>query len=200
MKEKDLESLASKAKEYGASSANPIQAADVMVDERVRLKCLVPRCEHYSRNLMCPPNLPGLDEMRKTLSRYKFGIVLQFPIGLNQGQVSKEFKGKNVGELMEEKDYRKRMRASMKAMMESLARLEKDALSMGYPFAAALSGGCCSLCDDCAGPGGECRHPFLSRPSMEAMGIDAAATARKAGLEVLWPPKEPLWTCLLLVD
>ena len=46
-------------KKKGASEVRVIKAADVIVDERVRLKCQVPICDSYGKNLMCPPYLPS---------------------------------------------------------------------------------------------------------------------------------------------
>ena len=42
-------------KKKGASEVRIISAADVIVDERVRLKCQIPICDSYGKNLMCPP-------------------------------------------------------------------------------------------------------------------------------------------------
>ena len=51
--------LIDRAHALGADRAAPLPAASVVVDERVRLKCRVPRCSSYGRNLMCPPHVPG---------------------------------------------------------------------------------------------------------------------------------------------
>jgi len=46
-----------------------IDIEDIVVDERVRLKCRIPLCDSFDRNLMCPPRLPSLDEFRQALSQ-----------------------------------------------------------------------------------------------------------------------------------
>jgi predicted metal-binding protein len=200
MQRREHSALIDKARSLGAVEAVVMSASDVVVDERVRLKCQIPRCANYSRNLMCPPNVPSLDEFRRALARYHHAILLQFPIGTTEKEVKGKLKGKKLEKLAGQEAYRQLMRDSMKSMLESLAALEKEALYGGYYLALALSGGTCALCDECAGPGGACRHPFMSRPSMEAMGIDVVGTARNAGLVVEFPPKEPRWVCILLVD
>ena len=72
-----------------------------------------------------------------------------------------------------------------------------------FVCAAALSAGCCPLCDECVGPDPKerCRHPFVARPSMEAVGIDVVATAANAGMDIEFPPRgKAVWTGLLLIE
>ena len=192
--------LVEKAKALGAVEVVEIDASRVIVDERVRLKCQIPRCAHFGQNLQCPPFVPSLDEFRRALAKYHHAILLQFPIGTSEKEIEAKMKGKSIEKLEKDKDYKELMRSSMRTMITSLGELEKTALYSGYRLALALSGGICALCDECVGPGGECRHPFVSRPSMEALGIDVVGTAMNAGLVVEFPPKEPRWVCLLLVD
>ncbi|MDR0767422.1 MAG: DUF2284 domain-containing protein, partial [Methanosarcinales archaeon] len=63
------------ALDAGAVEALYIDAKDVVVDDRVRLKCFAPLCRHYG-DLVCPPNVPTPDEFRKYLSLYRFAILL----------------------------------------------------------------------------------------------------------------------------
>jgi len=56
--------------------------------------------------------------------------------------------------------------------------LEREIFLAGYYKAFGLGAGPCHLCKDCALDKG-CRHPDTARPSMEAVGIDVYATARK---------------------
>jgi predicted metal-binding protein len=199
----DLEKLTKSALEYGAYSARIIPASQVVVDPRVRMKCSIPVCENYGRNRMCPPNIISVEEFSRALAAYKWAIVVQFRIGYDEEEIKRRYEGKDLASLMKEKDYADSLTKGMRDMLHTLAKLERDALYMGHYLAAALSGGCCRLCDECVGPGADkrCRHPFQARPSIEAMGVDAVATARNAGLAVEFPAKEhPTWTALLLVD
>jgi predicted metal-binding protein len=59
---KDFEKLRLNAVKYGASKAAMILARDVVVDPRVRLKCMIPVCAGYGVNLMCPPNVMTPEE------------------------------------------------------------------------------------------------------------------------------------------
>jgi predicted metal-binding protein len=194
--QENLVQLCTRARELGADRAVAMLASDVVVDDRVRMKCLVPRCEHYGNNLMCPPNLPSVDEFRKALSLYKIAILVQCRI-----ENIPMPEGKELTQLAIDKSYRAAMAQSMKAMSEILSAMEKECLGMGYRFAMGLGGGACAYCAQCVGPGGTCRHPFKARPSIEAMGVDVVATAAKAGAPVQFPAKEEaVWTALLLVD
>jgi predicted metal-binding protein len=193
--QENLIHLCRRAQELGAHRSVAMLAEDVMVDDRVRLKCLVPRCEHYGSNLMCPPNLPSLEEFRRALALYKVAIVVQCRIADIPMLDSKE-----LPQLATDKPYRAAMARSMREMADILGALEKECLGMGYRFSMGLGGGACCYCAQCVGPGGECRHPFKARPSIEAMGVDVVATAAKAGVPIRFPATDPVWTGLLLVD
>ena len=90
--------LIDKAHELGADRAAPLPAASVVVDERVRLKCRVPRCSSYGRNLMCPPHVPGPDETRAALARYADVLIVQQDIAVTQVQVDAALDGKTYAE------------------------------------------------------------------------------------------------------
>lgn len=70
----DLETLRQEAIELGVSMAEVIPAEWVEIDERVRLKCSVPLCPQYDKNLYCLPRGASLDLMRKAISRYTWAL------------------------------------------------------------------------------------------------------------------------------
>jgi predicted metal-binding protein len=185
--EKNLHAIILLLKEQGASDIVLINSADIIVDERVRLKCQVPVCDSYNKNLMCPPYVPSLAEFRKTLKKYKQGILLQ---------VSAELNEKYANAPTEE------VFLPAKKLHELVNVGEKEAFTAGFRFAAGFIGGCCRLCDECVAVHGgtHCRFPFKARPSMEAMGIDVMATVEKAGLPVTFPISSRVtWTGLILL-
>ena len=184
---KILDNIMSMLKERGASAAVLANIADIVVDERVRLKCRVPVCDSYNKNLMCPPYVPSVAEFREALKNYRQAILLQ------------------VSALLQE-TYTNAPREEVfipAGKLHELVNLgEREAFAAGFRFAAGFIGGCCSLCDECiAAQGGtSCRVPFKARPSMEAMGIDVIATAEKAGLSVAFPIEDKVtWTGLILL-
>jgi len=60
----DLERYCAKALELGATKARIITAGQVPVDERVTLKCQIPRCFGYGTGAHCPPNTLKPAELR----------------------------------------------------------------------------------------------------------------------------------------
>ena len=181
--EKTVERLQREAIQLGATKAKVIPSSSVVIDERVRLKCLIPLCDKYNQNLMCPPNLPSVEEFRKSLKKYSKAMYVQLAFE-KQGKVSKA----------EIRRYGLRLH-------KIIHELERKALSLGYPLAAGLIGGSCKLCRKCVGPAGLCKHSLMARPSMEGMGIDVIQTAKKIGLSFDFSSQNRLfWNGLLLID
>jgi len=174
-------------KKKGASEVKIIKASDVIVDERVRLKCQVPICDSYGKNLMCPPYLPSVMDFRDALARYDRALLVQLSVPLH-----KKTKGKA-----------KEVFDPARVLHELINLGERLCFEAGFRFATGLIGGCCRLCEVCIvmEPEGHCRHPFRARPSMEAMGIDVIGTLEKAGLPLLrFPVQEKVvWTGLILL-
>jgi len=80
MKSEDVkyfEELTDIARKYGATDARIIPARMVVIDERVRLKCEVPRCAGYGHYLTCPPYVMPVETFRRILSRYKRCLLVQ---------------------------------------------------------------------------------------------------------------------------
>ncbi|NPV05025.1 MAG: DUF2284 domain-containing protein [Syntrophaceae bacterium] len=174
-------------KKKGASEVRVIKASDVIVDERVRLKCQVPICDSYGKNLMCPPYLPSVMDFRDALARYDRALLVQLSVPLHR---------KAKGRAKEVFD-------PARVLHELINLGERLCFEAGFRFAAGLIGGCCRLCETCIAlePEGHCRHPFRARPSMEAMGIDVIGTLENAGLPLLrFPVQEKVtWTGLILL-
>lgn len=173
----DLEQLCLKAKELGATDAKVITADQVIIDERVRMKCTYPKCAAYGTNAHCPPHAPDLDMARKVVSRYRYGVMytLQAP--------SSAFAG---AEAANQKLYADAMRD-----LNSIAgEIEAAAFYMGYYLALGFSAGPCKSIF-CAGvecsaliPGRGCRAKMRSRGSMEGFGMDVFGMATRAGWDI----------------
>jgi predicted metal-binding protein len=73
----DLESYRSLALELGASDAVIIPAISITVDERVRLKCTIPRCPRAGETPNCPPYAPDLELVRQAINRYSQAILFK---------------------------------------------------------------------------------------------------------------------------
>jgi predicted metal-binding protein len=205
--EQHARELCERAVELGARAARPLPAGDVVVDSRVTLKCRVPLCAGYGRNLMCPPFAPTAAEFAAALRRYTVALVVQQAIPLTAADVRRRYRGKGIDELQGSMAYQRALAASQNAFAGVMGALEREALDLGHAFAAAFGGGECRLCEACvaAATGTStsepCRKPFQARPSMEAVGVDVLATAAAAGLPLQMPATDdPVWTGLLLLD
>ncbi|HEB30907.1 MAG TPA: DUF2284 domain-containing protein [Spirochaetes bacterium] len=206
--ENDMKRLCDLALNSGGTAASCFEAKDVVIDERTRFKCMVPVCDDYGVNLMCPPNVMSVADFARILSRYGVAILLQVGIAIPEKIKNMiENETENIADLYKNKafsdSYHQSLTKARKLLHEIVNKAESAAFSMGYNFAAGLIGGSCRLCGTCVNPGSKepCRHPFLARPSMEAMGIDVVKTAINAGLPFDIPPKETaVWNGLILID
>jgi predicted metal-binding protein len=194
--ERNLEVLCEAARNLGATNTASFNAKGIVVDERVRLKCLVPLCDDYRLNLMCPPYVMSVQEFGDTLAKYSWAILIQIKESIPT-EMAKEIQHANdVAELYKSAEFVDSYKKSfdlVKLRLHSIVhKTEAQAFAMGYRFAAGFAAGSCVLCPECSAtknPQAPCRHPFRARPSMEAVGIDVFKTAENAGLPFDLPAK-----------
>jgi len=173
---KDLEKYRKKAIELGAKDAKIVSASYVSVDERVRLKCAVPRCHLYGESANCPPYTPEPAQMRKVLSKYKWAIVFKTEI------TPKE-------DFIDDEKWHTGHMSHQRKIHDIASSIEALAFNDGYYFATAFAAGGCktALCNGqiCQFlDSGKCRFPLKSRPSMEGVGIDVYNLVTKIGWDV----------------
>lgn len=179
--------LAASALQSGYRRAHLVWTRDVVFDSRTRFKCLQNTCTHYGQNFMCPPNLPSVEAYRDACGSFRIGLLVQDELnvlpGLSPEKIDQEFKIMSCRNL------------------KHLSQLEQQAFRLGFPFAFSAGGGACKLCDPCQAKLGadRCAHPDIARPSMEAIGIDVAATCDRAGLPSDFRPERLLVTGLLFI-
>ena len=193
--EKDLEILQEKALELDATRATIITTDKIVVDDRAgQFKCRIPPCKHYNRNLMCPPHSPKPWETRQIVNNFKRAILVRKecdPVGtVNPGYITK----------MDPEEAHKvshKFRMLEHELTILINRLEGEAFHMGYHMAMGFGAGTCFWCSlkhskdgyiplrvICEGiKSGECSFPDMTRPSMEASGMDVYTTVTNAG----WP-------------
>jgi predicted metal-binding protein len=175
--QQDLEKYRQRAIELGATDARVITTDMVLIDERVRAKCIVPLCRNYGTTPNCPPHTMELDLVRKIVKNFRYAIFFMLRVP-SQELTNPDFKQKRSGAI-----------SSIK-QSQIIAKLESEAFYDGYHLAMAFGGGPCQpyLCQDqeCAAmaPGQRCRHPLKARPSMEAVGMDAYLMATKVGWKI----------------
>ena len=70
----DLEKYRQKALELGASQAKIVRADEIPVDERIPMKCQIPRCFGYGAGAQCPPNTMKPAELKDLLKKYEWAV------------------------------------------------------------------------------------------------------------------------------
>ena len=187
------------ALEEGARAARVISARMVVVDERVRLKCEVPRCAKFNQYLTCPPHVMPVTTFAGVLTQYEWCLLVQVEAtGVDSGDKSP---GRIERDVL--KENLKRHRPHQLKLLEIIERVEAAAFKRGMRFAAGFTGGECVLCEQCVANrlSDPCRHPFRARPAMEGVGIDVIETAQRAGLPIhLSSSENVLWTGLVLLE
>jgi predicted metal-binding protein len=173
----DLERYCKLALEMGASQATIVPASEVVVDERVRLKCVVPRCLRAGETPNCPPNAPDLDLVRKAIARYSWAIMFK----CNVEPMEDYDPGRKTDKERRTLDFHA---GSAKVVFA----LERQAYKDGYSLAMGFGGGSCKdyLCKGMICQfldNGRCRFPNRSRPAMEAAGIDVVDLINKVRWE-----------------
>lgn len=173
----DLEKYRQRAIELGAEDAKIITTDDVLIDERVRAKCMVPKCDYYGTNANCPPYAIDLDLARRIVNKFHYGILIWSTIS------AEAITGHDEGA--------KKIRGStQKKNHERVSKIEAEAFYDGYPFALGLANGSCKhlFCKDtvCSAltPGKGCSHPLKARSSMEGWGMNAYLMAARAGWDI----------------
>jgi len=172
----DLEMFRQKALELGASVAEVIPANWVEIDERVMLKCSVPLCPYYGKNIYCPPHGPSIELMRNAIARYSYAILFAVHV-----IPPDEFSDRSRERETAVKWARK--------CLEITGRLETLAFGNGYYLATGFSQYSCLpiLCgqERCLVlEGGKCPYPLKARPSMEGVGMDVYRLVTRAGWEI----------------
>ena len=175
--QEDLEKYRQRALELGAADARIIPADMVVVDERVRIKCMYPECPAYGKNYHCPPRTIDVDLTRKMVNNFRYALFVKMEVP------SEAMTGTG--------DREKKLRVPFRRRLyEVVGRVEAAAFYDGYYLAVGFGmSGCKSVfCprSECSAliPGGSCRHPMKARPSMEAVGMDAFVMAARVGWDV----------------
>ena len=177
MMQQDLEKYRQRAIELGATDAKVITTDTILIDDRVRAKCIYPKCRRYGTNANCPPYAMELDLVRKTVNGFRHAIFFKIQVP------SDEVAGP------EARDKQLYGHSTIKNH-EIVSKIEAEAFFDGHHLALGFAGGSCKsvFCPDseCSAlvPGQACRHPLRARSSMEAVGMNALTMATKVGWDV----------------
>jgi predicted metal-binding protein len=178
--EADLERYRQLALELGAADAVVIPGSYVTIDERVRLKCVVPRCLRAGETPNCPPHAPDLQLVRTALEHFSWAVVVKCQV-----EPLEEY-APGAGATRAEQ---RRTLSFHRESSDIVFALERQAYKDGYHLTMGFGGGSCKdyLCQGMICQfldSGRCRFPHRARPAMEAMGIDVVALINRLGWEV----------------
>ena len=175
-----IEELKQMALECGFTYAQPLNCAAMELRQEVRDMCAANTCGMYGKNRACPPACGTLEECREQVEAYREGIIVQ-----------------TVGDLEDSMDFEGMMEAESRHKKQFYELAEK--LRQVYPGLLPLGSGCCTICETCAGPEGECRFPKKRISSLEAFGIVVSDLCKSSDMKYYYGPQKIAYTsCYLL--
>ena len=174
--QEDLDAYKGKAIALGATQAAIVKAKDIIVDERVVLKCQIPRCFGYGTCAHCPPHTMKPGELRQLLEGYRWAVffIVDVPSGI----------------IVRDKATLKEREAAYQKIFHIVNDIESMAFYDGHYLAFGFAAGSCrhTFCgaqERCqALEGKRCRISLRSRPSMEAVGIDVYKMVARSGWDI----------------
>jgi len=158
----NVNEIAERAKELGFSVAAPIDVSILELREDVRAACAENKCGKYGTNWGCPPGCGELEDLRKLISNYKYGILVQ-----------------TLGELEDEFDFETTIETGEKH--NKLMQKISSELSKEYSI-LPLGAGPCQVCKNCAYPN-PCVNEKHRVISMEALGLWVSGVCRKNNID-----------------
>jgi predicted metal-binding protein len=189
--EKDLRKYHRLALQLGASDARTVLTDSLVVQERARAKCSIPKCAEYGTNLHCPPHSPKAEEIREILSDFTYGLAIKLDINPEYA-AGAEIQNCYLKRKLDEAGRYRSLGKEYKKMFFIVSEIESKAFYDGYYFAMGFAAGSCKnvFCFklECQGlkSGESCRMALRARPSMEAVGFDVFGMANALGW-VIYP-------------
>ena len=199
--------LVDRAKELGAAEAHVIPASDIVVENRVALKCRA-GCIGYGKKLTCPPHVPTPDEFRKILTEYRYALLVKYvsPARAEPDVICSIYRywldpAASADKKAQAEKFWKDHFSGTGSFAPMMLELERCAFNAGNPFALAFINGSCRLCETCNVRGGICLHPTQARIPEHAVGVNMVKTAEMANMPIRFPVQgHPELMALLLID
>jgi predicted metal-binding protein len=203
----EFEFLVKLALDLGALEAKVIPASEIVVEDRVILKCKV-GCPSYGKKFICPPFVPTVDEFRKMLKDYRSALLVRFPA---EAEIEEKIGHSLLRNLFDTTVSKQDNETAVKFWSQwgedknkihlAVLELEKAAFNHGFTFALGFTTGSCVLCKKCNVKMGTCVHPTMARMPEHAVGVNMKKTVEKAGMTLPFPfQKKPVPIALLLID
>lgn len=147
---------------YPVCQYEVLKVSEIPFSEKVRYICRT-ECERYGRSWSCPPAVGEVEECRRRCLKFRHALVFTTVAEVEDASVMEQTL---------------KTRAGHEQITRSLCR-ELEARGMKC---LALSGESCSICEKCAYPEEECRHPDRMIPCVESYGILVTEIAEKCGI------------------
>lgn len=184
---KDLDVLRGLALTLGADDARVIPTTDVVVDPRVRFKCMIPKCYMSGSCSHCPPYGYSIQEIRDIVAQYRYAVFFRKQVRSDIIAAEKIHEAIDSG-VMDNRGNAINLGGHYILVFTIVKLLQRQASKMGYtPLHGFAAGNCrdpfCHLHPTCQKLMTDrgCRHPELSSFSMEACGMDVFTMAARAG-------------------
>jgi len=187
--EATLRELCALAVKHGAEEAVIIPAGDVIVDPRVRFKCMIAPCYESGMCANCPPYGYSVEEVRSTVSAYEKAVF--FRVAAEESEVASPSVAWGLEKgVLDDAGACVMVGAYYMLCYQIVALMERRARQSGYKPVGFTAGDCkevlCFFHAACRAikDRSKCRHPDLSKPSMEASGMDVYAMAANVGWDI----------------
>jgi predicted metal-binding protein len=184
-----MRELCAVAAKGGAEDCVIIPASDIIVDPRVRFKCMIPPCYESGICANCPPYGYSIEEVRSMVSAYEKAVF--FRVAAEQSEVSSPSVALGLEKaILDDEGACVMVGAYYILCYQIVALMERRARQLGYEPLGFTAGDCkevlCFFHSACRAikDKSKCRHPDLSRPSMEASGMDVYAMAANVGWDI----------------
>ena len=187
---------------YAGMELVPIRYADLVFEQRVRLKCFY--CKNYGEKWTCPGLAPKMD-YQGIISEYANMAVVKNvwkePLRAKTEQAgdAAEYQREGKEQAGDAAEYQREgkeqdgiavsYRRVGKELHEALLYMEKELFVRGYPLAVSFIGGYCDWCaEGCAKD--KCRHPESARVSWDATGCNVVQSLENIGVQVDFTGKD----------
>jgi predicted metal-binding protein len=191
--QEDLARYAQEAIKLGATDAKPIRAAEVVVDERVRHKCIIPTCPEYGMCSHCPPHALPVETVRGLVNKFQWALLMKIEVdprligGYNAARIASNLaagrKDPNAALVAEAIESGRRMYYIV-SDIESMAFYDGHYMATGFACSSCRVVFCQDKGCQVLTQGGPCRFPLRSRPSMEASAMDVYRIVTNAGWSI----------------
>jgi predicted metal-binding protein len=195
------------ALERGAVDAKVISTDQIVIENRIVLKCKI-GCANYGKTLACPPYTPSVEDFKKIINEYKYALFMKFKSEAKADPEIMKHLSKTENDQAIPREIQDKLQgfwAAWKAdklrMLSVVLDIEKAVMNKGYPLAVGLVSGFCQLCEKCTLDRKSCVYPAKARYSQQAVGVNVQATAKNSGIKVTFPFEEtPESFALILID